>query len=181
LWPSISLAAAAAAAQRRTHVKTAMRLLVVAFGLALAAGAALGQSWKANCTNIGASNPEPLGDREGHAVSVANSVCIIEGGPFHGAVSTQSVVWEMDAAKGLFTLVAGDGVTRRPGTMSVYRNTAGTLTPIMKDGKPAGWTTSGTSVMTVAVGEAAPLKGKTISWTGQATGPRTYVIESKVD
>jgi hypothetical protein len=162
-------------------MKTPLRFLITAVGLALAAGAASGQTWKANCTNVGASNPEPLGDRDGHAISVADSVCTIEGGPFHGGVSTQSVIWEVDRDKGVFTLLSGDGVTRKPGAMGVYRNTAGTLTFVMKDGKPAGWTITGSSVIAMAAGEAASMKGKTVSWTGRATGPRTYVIESKVD
>ena len=162
-------------------MKTPLRFLVTALGLALAASAAFGQSWKAHCTNIGASNPEPLGDRDGHAISVANSVCTIEGGPWDGGVSTQSVIWEVDRDKGTFTLLSGEGVTRKPGGTAVYRNTGGTLTVAMKDGKPAGWTAAGSSVMTMAVGEGASMKGKAISWTGRATGPRTYVIESKVD
>ena len=162
-------------------MRTPLRFLLATLGLALAAGTAMGQTWKANCTNIGASNPEPLGDRDGHAISVANSVCTIEGGPWHGGVSTQSVIWEMDRDKGVSTLLSGDGVTRKPGSLSAYRNTSGTLTPVMKDGKPAGWTASGRSVINVASGEAASLAGKAVSWTARATGPRSFTIESKVD
>lgn len=162
-------------------MKTSLRLLLATLGLALAAGAAFGQSWKSHCTNIGPANTEPVGDREGHAISVSSSVCLVEGGPWDGGVSTQSVVWEMDRDKPSFTLLTGEGVTRKPGATSVYRNVSGTLTPLMKDGKPAGWTAAGTSVLTLGIGESALLKGKTVSWTGRATGPRTYVIESKVD
>lgn len=163
-------------------MKTQLRFALAALGLALAAGAAFGQTtWKTHCTNIGPASSEPLGDREGHGLSVANSVCTVEGGPFSGGVTTQQVIWEGDQAKGASTLLSGDGVTRKPGATSAYRNTAGILTYVMKDGKPAGWTASGTSVITMAVGEAASLKGKTVSWTGKATGPRTFVIESKLD
>lgn len=163
-------------------MKTPLRFLLTALGLMLAPGAAFAQTtWKAHCTNIGPAASEALGDREGHGLSVANSVCTVEGGPFNGGVTTQQVIWEGDQAKGASTLVSGDGVTRKPGATSAYRNTAGTLTYVMKDGKPAGWTASGTSVITIAVGEAASMKGKSVSWTGRATGPRTFVIESKVD
>lgn len=162
-------------------MKTPLRFLMTALGLALAAGAAFGQTWKTHCTSIGPGTPEPLGDREGHGLSVASSVCTVEGGPLNGGITTQQVIWEGDRDKGASTLLSGDGVTRKPGTTAAFRNTAGTLTWVMKDGKPAGWTASGTGVMTMAVGEAASMKGKSISWIGKATGPRTYVIESKVD
>ena len=36
-------------------------------------------------------------------------------------------------------------------------------------------------VYTLATGSAAALMGKTFSWNGSATGPRSYVIETKVD
>lgn len=162
-------------------MKKPFRSLVIAFGLTLATGVVVGQTWKAHCINTGPAVFEALGDREGHGISVVNAVCTIEGGPLDGGVSTQSVIWEGDRAKGTSTLLGGEGVTRKPGTTAVYRNTAGTLTTVMKDGKPAGWTASGTSLMAIAAGEAAPMNGKSISWTAKATGPRTYVIENKLD
>jgi hypothetical protein len=160
-------------------MKKPARFVLTALGLALATSVVFGQTWKTHCTSIGPGGPEPLGDREGHGLVVASSVCTVEGGPLNGGITTQQVIWEGD--KGTATLLSGDGVTRKPGTIAAYRNTGGTLTTVMKDGKPAGWTTSGTSVITMAVGEAASMKGKSVSWTGKATGPRTYVIDSKLD
>lgn len=162
-------------------MKTRYRCLMTALSLALATGVAIGQTWKAHCINTGPGAFEALGDREGHGISVVSAVCTIEGGPLDGGVSTQSVIWEGDRAKGTTMLLSGEGVTRKPGATAVFRNTGGTLTTVMKDGKPAGWTASGTSVMALAAGEAAPLNGKSISWTAKATGPRTYVIENKLD
>lgn len=160
-------------------MKTPLRFLMTVLGMAFVTGAAFGQTWKAHCTSIGPGGAEPLGDREGHGLAVASAVCTVEGGPLNGGITTQQVIWEGD--KGTSTLLSGDGVTRKPGTTAAFRNTAGTLTMVMKDGKPAGWTASGTSVITTAVGEAASMNGKSVSWTGRATGPRTYVIESKLD
>jgi hypothetical protein len=79
------------------------------------------------------------------------------------------------------SLLSADGVVRKPGSTGAYKLTSGTITILMQDGKPAGWTGSGTGVYTMGVGDAAPLKGKPFSWTAKATGPRSYVIESKLD
>jgi hypothetical protein len=153
--------------------------LLIALGLTLTVGGAFGQTtWKTVCTNSGGAAPEPLG-REGLALSVASATCIADGGPMSGGVVTQNALWESD--KGTGTLLSADGVVRKPGSTAAYKLLTGTLNTVMKDGKPAGWTGSGKGVYTLAVGEAASLKGKTFSWTGKATGPRTYVIESTLE
>lgn len=153
--------------------------LLAALGLALAAGGAFGQiSEKVNCTSSGGAAPEPLG-AEGRALAVATAACVIEGGLMSGGVATQNALWEID--KGKMLLLSADGVVRKPGSILTYKLTNGTLTMLMQDGKPAGWTGSGTGVYTTGSGEAAAMKGKSFSWTGRATGPRTHIIESKLD
>jgi hypothetical protein len=152
--------------------------LLLAFGLALGAGGAFGQSWKTSCTNSGAGGPEPLGS-DGRALSVASATCIADGGPMNGGVVTQNAIWEFD--KGTGTVLSADGVVRKPGSTAAYKLTAGTINTLMQDGKPVGWTGSGTGVYTTGAGDGASLKGKTFSWTGKATGPRTYIIESKME
>jgi hypothetical protein len=147
--------------------------------LALTAGNALAQVSKYNCTNNGPNLPEPLGDREGHFLLVAAGSCVIEGGVLDGTVVSQNTIWDND--KGVVTILSADGVARKPGSVAVYKVTGGTLSYIMQDGKPAGWTASGKGVYTLAVGGAAALAGKSYSWTARATGPRTYSIESKLD
>jgi len=160
-------------------MKTRSRLLVCSLGLALAAGSALAQGvWKSSCTNSGGAGPEPLGT-EGRALAVASATCTVEGGPMSGSVVTQNAIWEFDRGDG--TLLSADGVARKPGSAAAYKLTSGTVTTVMKDGQPVGWTGSGTLVYTLGTGDAAGLKGKSFSWTGRATGPRTYVIESKPD
>lgn len=154
--------------------------LLVALGLVLTAYGASGQpiTDKTTCISGGAAAPEPLG-ADGRALAVANATCVTEGGPMSGGVATQTALWEVD--KGKMLLLSGDGVVRKPGSILTYKLTNGALTLLMQDGKPAGWTGSGTGVYTTGSGEAALLKGKTFSWTGRATGPHRHVIESVLD
>ena len=49
--------------------------------LCAAASAQPGLSHRLACQSIGNGAAEPLGDREGHAPSVGNFTCRIEGGP----------------------------------------------------------------------------------------------------
>jgi hypothetical protein len=151
----------------------------VSIVLMTGAGLATAQTTKANCMNAGPNIPEPLGDREGHAVQVSAGTCLNEGGLLDGTVTTQNTIWEMD--KGALNILSADGVSRKPGTTVAYRVTSGALTFVMKDGKPAGWTAAGKGTYTMATGSAAALAGKNFSWTGYATGPRSYVLETKVD
>ena len=162
-------------------MKICSRMLTIAASLVLLAssGLTMAQSSKHTCMNVGPNLPEPLGDREGHAVSVADGSCMIEGGLLDGTVQTQHTIWEFD--KGAMNILSGDGVSRKPGVAVAYRVTAGSLTYVMKDGKPVGWNASGKGVFTLATGAAAALAGKTFTWTGYATGPRSYILESKVD
>lgn len=150
----------------------------IALGLALGAGGALAQTtWKLNCTSSGSGAAETVG--EGHVFWVSAAACTEEGGPLGGAVATQNAIWEN--IKGTGTLLSGDGVARSPRGATAYRNNSGTMKMLMQDGKPVGWEATGAAVFTLATGAAASMKGKTFSWTAKATGPRTYVIETKMD
>ena len=66
-------------------------------------------------------------------------------------------------------------------TFRLHCMTTGPLTVRMQDGRPAGWTGSGRGQYTLAVGRAAPRAAKAVSWTGQATGARTSVIDVTVE
>lgn len=147
--------------------------------LLTSSGLAMAQSFKHTCMSVGSNLPEPLGDREGHGIQVTDASCISEGDSMDGAVMTSRTIWEFD--KGAWNILSGDGVTRMRGVASAYRTTAGSLTFVMKDGKPVGWTATGKGVFTLATGAAAALAGKTFTWTANATGPRRYTMESKVD
>lgn len=152
---------------------------ITALALVLTTGLAMAQTSKHTCMNVGPNLPEPIGDREGHAINVAAGSCTTEGGLLDGTVMTQNTIWEID--KGASNILSADGVSRKPGAVATYRATSGTLSFVMKDGKPVGWTASGKGVYTMATGSAAPLAGKAFSWTARATGPRAYVMESSVD
>ncbi|MBI5275885.1 MAG: hypothetical protein HY854_05440 [Burkholderiales bacterium] len=153
--------------------------VLIGLGLALCAGGALGQtSWRMNCISSGSGAPEPVG--EGHAFWVAAAACVEEGGPLgSNAVATQNTIWEN--FKGAGTILSGDGVGRSPNGAIAYRQNGGTMKVLMQDGRPVGWEASGSGVWTLATGAAAPFKGKTFAWTAKPTGPRTYVIDVKVN
>ena len=162
-------------------MKIRSRLVTISASLVLlvSSGLAMAESYKHTCMQVGPNMSEPLGDREGHAALVADASCMTEGDLLDGTVMTQHTIWEFD--KGAMNILSADGVSRKPGTTGAYRITAGSMSYVMKDGKPAGWNASGKGVYTMATGVAAALAGKAFTWTGYATGPRTYIIEAKVD
>lgn len=137
-----------------------------------------GQS-RMHCLSIGNSSPEALGDRPGHAISVTEMTCRVEGGPLDGGVMTGTQVYEWDGANGVGK--AGFGVTRSPGGKIVYVNTQMTNTLTMTDGKVTGFVVSGRGHYPVATGTAQAFAGKTYSFTTKSTGPGQFVIESTVD
>jgi len=103
----------------------------------------------------------------------------VAGGPLDGSVVTQNTLWDND--RGTVTILSADGVARKVGGTAVYKVTAGTLTYVMQDGKPVGWTAAGKGAYTLATGNMAALAGKSYSWTARSTSPRTYSIESTLD
>jgi hypothetical protein len=62
-----------------------------------------------SCQDVGASQPEPLGDREGHSISVSHDSCRTDSGPLAGSVETGTSVWEWDGPKAFW-------LRRRPKT-----------------------------------------------------------------
>lgn len=159
---------------------------VVAAALATTAASALAQApstpvHKAFCVLAGASPMEPVGDRAGHALQVANYTCRTEGGPMEGSVMTGTNIIEWDAGKGV--ILSGTAVIRKPGSLVSVQMTEGTMTPIMTDGKPTGVTASGKGVMKHGSGNVnvAALSGKTYSFTSRSTGAGQFVIETIYD
>lgn len=161
------------------HCRARLCTAALATLSALCACGAVAQTFRLQCMTTGPGGSEPLGDRDGHALAVSSGACRVEGGPLDGGVVTQQNIWEVD--KGVFTSLSADSVTRVPGGWAVFRGGAGTLTVRMQDGRPAGWTGSGRGQYTLAVGRAAPRAAKAVSWTGQATGARTYVLDVTVE
>lgn len=126
-------------------------------------------SFKLVCQEVGgAGDPEPAGDREGHMISVDHYSCRMEGGPMDGAVVTGGDITDWDKSNG--TLVLGDAVVRKPGGFAAYQDAAGTVVLTIADGKVTGATGAGKVHWVVATGSAAPLAGKTFSYTFKTTG-----------
>jgi hypothetical protein len=153
-----------------------MRNLMKASGIVTAiAFAAFAPSVKAQetghdiCRSIGAFTPEQLGDREHHALAITRDSCLTTEGPTAGSVNDDTVVMEWDGwhAKEL----SGFGIGRKPGATIEFQDLDGQVEVTLADGKPTGWTATGHSIVTLATGDWAPMKGKTISWTGKGTGP----------
>jgi hypothetical protein len=127
-------------------------------------------SFKLYCQEVGGSGePEPAGDRAGHMMSVDQYSCRMEGGPMDGAVVTGNDVTDWDKAGGV--LLVGNAVARKPGAFAAYQDTEGKVALTIADGKVTGATGVGKIHWVVATGGAAPLAGKTFSYTFKATGP----------
>jgi hypothetical protein len=125
-------------------------------------------SFKQICQYFGASAREPVGDHEGHLTLVSQYSCRMEGGPMDGAVVTGGDVTDWDKTSGVEVL--GDGVVRKPGGFAVYQDTEGKVAVTIADGKVSGFSGAGKVHWVIATGSAAPLAGKTFSYTLKSTG-----------
>jgi hypothetical protein len=121
------------------------------------------------CQNVGASPLEPLGDRDGHAISVAETSCRIDSGPMSGGVVTAQDIWEWDKTDAV--LLSASGVIRKPGATVVFRDNEGKLSPTISDGKVTGWTAAARGSFPLATGDAAALSGRSYTLTARPTGP----------
>jgi len=161
------------------------RLLVSCIGIAgcwvmcASAFAQSGQSFRLLCQSVGSSTPEPLGDRDGHSISVAEVSCRVEGGLMDGGILTGTGITEWDKTNGV--LLAGSGVTRKPGATTAYRNTEARVALTLSDGKVVGSSGSGRGLFTLATGAAAALGAKTYSYTFKSVGPGQAVFDVKID
>ena len=114
------------------------------------------------CQIVGPNELEPLGDRDGHALGVTSYSCHADSGPLSGGVWTATAIWEFDGPKA--TLVTNNGVVRKRGGVGVYQDTQGTLTLVMANGKPAGWTATGEGHWIMAAGSVADMAGKSYTF-----------------
>ena len=130
------------------------------------------------CLPVGASEQAPVGDREGHLLTVSVGTCQITGGLLAGGVSTTTNIWQWDGPKA--TLVATTGVIRKPGATVVYSNVTGNLANTMDGDKVTGLTGSGTHKFLLGTGSWAPLTGKSDTWTVKSAKVG-YTVESKFD
>jgi hypothetical protein len=131
---------------------------------------------KAVCQAVGASGqPEPLGDREGHGISVTTESCRVEGGAMDGGLMTGQVIWEWDKTNG--TLVSVSGVVRKPGATVAYQATEGTLALTIADGKVTGFTGTVKGHWPIATGSAASMAGKTVIVRVKSTGAEQWELD----
>jgi hypothetical protein len=129
------------------------------------------------CQGVGVSQPEAIGDHDGHSISVSTDSCHSESGLMNGAVLTGTTIWEWDGPKA--TLLSSNGVIRKPGATAVYQNSEGSFAMTIADGKPTGFTASGKGDEKLATGSLASLSGKPYTWTAKSSAPGQFVIEVK--
>jgi hypothetical protein len=164
-----------------------MRYLLKASGIAAAVtfavfapGAIAQETSKSICQAVGADGaPEPLGDRDGHAISVTTETCRVEGGALAGALVTGQAIWEWDGTSA--RLVSVSGIARKPGATAAYLLTAGNVALTMADGKVTGFTASGKGRWPVASGSAATLAGKSFSFAAKSTGAGQWETDVTAD
>jgi hypothetical protein len=121
------------------------------------------------CQGVGGDPPEPLGDREGHSISVGQYSCRAESGPWAGSVGTGTDMWEWDGPKA--TLLSNSGVARKPGATLAWNFTEGKQSLTMTDGKVTGCTGSGRGTNVLATGDWASWAGTSYTCTWKCVGP----------
>lgn len=127
------------------------------------------------CQFVGGGPPEPLGDREGHALRVVEFSCVGSSGALSGGVLTGSAIYELD--KGTGVLLSGNGVIRKPGVTAVAVLKDAKLSLVITDGKVTGVTTSGHGSYVMATGSWAPLVGKSFRMSSKPTSPGLFEMD----
>jgi hypothetical protein len=131
------------------------------------------------CQSVGTGPQEPLGDREGHNISLTTFSCRVEGGPLDGGLVTGNAVyeWEKTNAVGL----TASGVVRKPGATAVFQlgDFKNTLTVV--DGKVTGYVATGQGTYKLATGSASSLAGKAFSYTSRPNGWSQFAVDIRID
>ena len=115
------------------------------------------------CTIVGASVPEPVGDRPDHAVQTAQYSCVGTDGLFKGVIMTGNTAIEWQAGKSTF--LAASTTHRTPGGLAVAQLLEGTGSLVMEEGRPLGNDAAGKAAIRFASGALASLSGKIVTWT----------------
>ena len=162
---------------------TTRRILVGALAAALVMqGAVVKASAQQNvdafsCRYVEAPTAEPIGDEEGHGISVRDYSCEVTQGPLSGGVLTARAVWETDKSGG--RLLLGGGVIRKPGAMAIVQLSDGKLEYVTTDGAVTEVRTSGSGAYLLASGAAASLSGKTFTYATKTTAPGQFYFEDE--
>ena len=133
--------------------------------------------FKQICQGDGSENVDKLGN--GHVVSSGPYSCRMVSGPVEGAVVTGQSLMEWDDTGGV--ILAGSAVIRKPGSFVAYQDTEGKIALTTTDGKVTGFTGSGKVRYLIATGSAAPMAGKTISYTIKSTGADQWEADGTAD
>jgi hypothetical protein len=131
------------------------------------------------CSIVGNAAPEPIGDREGHAIFVEEDTCRFDSGPFAGGVMTSTSTWEFEKTDAI--LISSSAVFRKPGAIAVGRLSEGKIVLTITNGKVTGVTSWARGNWPIATGSAASLAGKSFTATGKDAGPGQFVLEYKVE
>ena len=99
---------------KRTILTAACSIL----GLVSASGSATAETiGRLECSVVGVTSQEPIGDREGHRLTNVQFACFGADGPLKGAVYTGSSTQEWDGPQSTF--LAAGGIYRVPGGLAV--------------------------------------------------------------
>jgi hypothetical protein len=142
------------------------------------AQAADGEVFRSHCNLVGPHAADNVGDRPGHKITVAQSVCEVSGGVMEGGIMTAATIYEWDNMKA--TLLAGTGVLRKEGMVVVYKHTQGD-TVLTNDGKVTRASAVGKGVIAFASGPAAYLSGKTYTFSIVTPDTGKPYFEVKMD
>ena len=162
---------------------TLLRILVGALTAAtVTQGAVLKASAQENvdafsCQYIEAPTAEPIGNEEGHGISVRDYSCQVTQGPLSGGVLTGRAVWEMDKSGG--RLLLGGGVIRKPGAMAVLQLSDGKLEYVTTNGDVTEVRTSGRGAFLLASGGATSLSSRTFTYITKTTAAGQFYFEDK--
>lgn len=135
--------------------------------------------FKSTCQNFGLQAQEPIGDREGHMVSISEYSCTAQGGPLEGAIGSGTNYWEVDKGAGISLI--GQGIIRKPGMVVLYTVTSGNYSLTMADGKVTGFSGSAKGRYTTATGPAASLAGKAYTAKFRSGDRGQFIIETTLD
>ena len=131
-----------------------------------------------SCRYVEAPTAEPIGDEEGHGISVRDYSCNVTQGPLSGGVLTARAVWEIDKSGG--RLLLGGAVIRTPGAIAVLQLSDGKLEYVAAaNGEVTEVRTSGRGAYLLASGAAASLSGRTFTYTTKTTAPSEFYFEDR--
>lgn len=127
------------------------------------------------CSIIGTTSVEAIGDRPGHSLANAQFSCFGVEGLLKGAVYTASNISEWDGPQGRF--VSAGGIHRTPGGLAVTQAIEGTASVVVRDGKSVGTESSGSAVFKFASGVLVALSGKSVKFISRPGSAGRFDLE----